>query len=129
AKQNKKMNHGIVTFDLLCLNAAVASASGTIHNARASFTVVAVTSASFPYREAAPTTELVSWIASAAHNPNCDCERSSPAPIEGKMSSAIEFRIKTVPSDTAISSSPACSIGPMAAIALPPQIAVPAEIK
>jgi len=33
------------------------------------------------------------------------------------------------PSDTAISSSPAFTTGPTAAIALPPQIAVPALIK
>jgi len=39
---------------------SVASASGTIHSARASFTVVPITSASLPYFAAAPTTELVS---------------------------------------------------------------------
>jgi len=50
--------------------AAVASASGTIHSARASFTVVPITNACGPYFVVAPTTELVSWIASAAQSPN-----------------------------------------------------------
>ena len=39
---------------------AVPRVSGTIHNARVSFTVVATCSASAPYAAAAPTTELVS---------------------------------------------------------------------
>ena len=42
----------------------------TIYSARASFTVVPTASATAPYLAAAPTTELVSWIASAAHRPN-----------------------------------------------------------
>src|SRR5229473_2856886 len=113
----------------LRLIAAVARASGTIHRARASFTVVPMTRAWGPYFVAAPTTELVSWIASAAHSPNCDCERWSAFPIGGKISRAIEFKIKIVPSDTAISSSSARRMGPMAAMALPPQIAVPAVIR
>ncbi len=91
----------------LCLMAAVASAKGTIQRARASFTVVPMTRACAPYFVAAPTTELVSWIASAAQSPNYDCERWSALPIGGKISRAIEFKIKIVPSDTAISSSSA----------------------
>jgi len=50
-------------------------------------------------------------------------------PIDGKINSAMELRMNTVPSETAISSSLACRIGPTAAIALPPQIAVPVEIR
>ena len=49
--------------------------------------------------------------------------------MAGKVSSATEFSTKTVPSDTDISSSVAPVIGPTAAIALPPQIAVPVEIR
>jgi hypothetical protein len=45
------------------------------------------------------------------------------------MNNAMELRMKTVPSETAISSALACTIGPIAAIALPPQMAVPVEIK
>jgi hypothetical protein len=41
----------------------------------------------------------------------------------------MEFKIKIVPRDTAISSSFACRIGPIAAMALPPQIAVPVVIR
>ena len=44
------------------------------------------------------------------------------------MSSATEFSTNTVPRETAISSSDAFAIGPTAAMALPPQIAVPALI-
>src|SRR5260370_36649326 len=91
-------------WELLRLIAAVARANGTIQRARASFTVVPMTKACAPYLVAAPTTELGSWIASAAHSPNCDCDRCSAFPIGGKISRAIEFRIKIVPSDTAISS-------------------------
>ena len=123
------MNHGhwILAFARRAM--AVATESGTIQSARANFTMVATASASTPYFAAAPTTELVSWIASAAHSPNCVCVSLSPAPIAGKISSATEFNTNTVPSDTAISSSLACTIGPTAAMALPPQIAVPVEIR
>ena len=51
------------------------------------------------------------------------------APIIGKVSEAIEFRTKTVPSETAISSWLALVIGAIAAITLPPQIAVPADMR
>src|SRR5205807_7619778 len=82
-----------------------------------------------PYFAAAPTTELVSWMASAAHNPNCVWVSLKAAPMAGKISSAMELRTNTVPSETAISSSVAWQMGPTAAIALPPQIAVPVEIR
>src|ERR1700694_4712342 len=122
------MNHGSFTRDLLRLTAAVTSASGTIHSARANLTVVPTIKADGPYLEAAPTTELVSWIASAAHRPNCGSVMCSAQPISGKMMSATELRIKTVPSETAISCSSACTMGPTAAMALHPQIAVRAVI-
>src|SRR5262249_41649705 len=47
---------------------------------------------------------------------------------ERKNRSAEEIKIKTAPSETDISSSLAPTTGPTAAIALPPQIAVPTEI-
>ena len=68
-------------------------------------------------------------MAIADQTPNCVCVRCSAAPIGGKMKSAIELRMKTVPSETDISSSLAPMTGPTAAIALPPQIAVPEEIR
>ncbi len=85
--------------------------------------------ASVPKRDAAPTTELVSWIASAAQRPNCGCVSPRNAPIGGNASSAIAFSTKIVPSETAISSSLASTSGPIAAMALPPQIAVPVAIR
>src|SRR5690348_9298854 len=123
------MNHGHWIFVLACLNRAVAIDSVTIHRARASFTVVPTASAPAPYLAAAPTTELVSWIARAAHNPNCVCVNFNADPMGGKISRATELRTKIVPSDTAICSSLAPVMGPTAAIALPPQMAVPVEIR
>ena len=129
ARQNSPINHGHFIFVFAPQATAAPAANGTIHNARASFTVVPITSATAPYLAAAPTTELVSWMASAAHSPNCCCVRCSAAPMAGKISSATELRTKIVPSDTAICSSVAWIIGPSAAMALPPQMAVPIEIK
>src|SRR5271157_2417599 len=123
------MNHGHWMPVLLPLTAAVPTDRGTIHSARASFTVVPTASATAPYFAEAPTTELVSWMASAAHNPNCLSETFSIKPMAGKVSSAIELSRKIVPSETDISSSVAPTIGPTAAIALPPQIAVPVEMR
>jgi hypothetical protein len=68
-------------------------------------------------------------MASAAQSPNCVCDNLSHSPIAGNVSSAIEFSTNTVPSETDISSSVAPVIGPTAAIALPPQMAVPVEIR
>lgn len=65
--------------------------------------------------------------ARAAQSPNCVCVRCKADPIAGNASKATEFSTKTVPSETAISSSLALVIGATAAMALPPQIAVPVE--
>ena len=68
-------------------------------------------------------------MANADQRPNCCCDRCSVHPSNGKIKRAIEFKMKIVPSEIAISSSPAPTIGATAAIALPPQIAVPVEIR
>ena len=47
----------------------------------------------------------------------------------GNVSNATEFNTKIVPNETDISSSVAPVIGPTAAMALPPQIAVPVEMR
>ena len=49
--------------------------------------------------------------------------------MAGKASRATEFSTNTVPSETAISSSLALVMGATAAMALPPQMAVPAEMR
>ena len=64
------MNQGHWILALLFSASDVPTDTGTIHMARASFTVVPTASATAPYFAAAPTTELVSWMASADHNPN-----------------------------------------------------------
>lgn len=133
ASKKRRMNHGIAIFALAppSLRRYIIiknSATGAIHNARASFTVVAISSASCPYAAAAPTTELVSCIAIAAQTPNCFCVRFIRCPTTGNSNNAIEFNIKTLPRATDISSVSASIAGPTAAIALPPQIAVPDEI-
>ncbi|MNX88715.1 hypothetical protein D3C86_1206960 [compost metagenome] len=100
-----------------------------IHNARASFTVVATSSACGPYLLAAPTTELVSCMAIADHIPNCVSERCKAWPIAGNTNRAMELRIKTMPNATDICLASALMTGPTAAMALPPHIAVPEAIR
>src|ERR1017187_4004518 len=68
-------------------------------------------------------------MASADQRPNWVCVMCSTAPIAGNASRAIELSTKTVPNETAISSSVALDMGATAAIALPPQMAVPAEMR
>ena len=71
AMMKYRMNHGIVNLlSLLLKMNDVTSAKGMIHNALVSLIVVAICRASSPYAAPAPTTELVSWIAIAAHVPN-----------------------------------------------------------
>src|SRR3974390_3813211 len=123
------MNHGHWMRVLLPVLTAAATVIGTIHSARASFTVVPPARAAPPYLAPAPTTELVSWIASAAHSPNCGCDSFIAVPIAGKVNKATEFSRKIVPSETDISSSVAPSTGATPAMALPPHIAVPVEIR
>src|SRR6266404_3035053 len=110
------MNHGQWIFAFVRRASAVTTVMGTIHRARASLTVVPTASATAPYLAAAPTTELVSWMASAAHSPNCDWLSLKKPPMNGKVSNATEFRTKIVPSETAISSLLAPATGPTAAI-------------
>src|ERR1039458_3723627 len=93
------MNHGHWMRVLLPLTAAVPIDKGTIQSARASFTVVPTANATAPYLAEAPTTELVSWIAKAAHNPNWICESFNQRPMLGKVSSATEFNTKIVRSE------------------------------
>ena len=72
APTKRMMNVGTETFLFLLLKIKdVMKAIGTIHRARVSLMVVAICNASSPYAAPAPTTELVSCIAIAAHVPNC----------------------------------------------------------
>ena len=114
---------------LRAVHAPAARAMGTIQSARASFNTVARSSASGPYACAAPTTEEVSWMEIAAQTPNWPWLRCSACPMGGKMNSATAFRMNTVASETVIDSARAPIAGPTAAIALPPQMLVPAVIK
>src|SRR5262245_56866868 len=92
---------------------ALASVNGTIQSARTSLTVVAIVNATAPNFVAAPTTELVSWIARAAHNPNSVSVRPSARPQSGNRTSPSAFNRNTVPIDTDISSSRAPITGPV----------------
>ena len=78
-------------------------ATGMIHNALVSLTVVAILIASSPKAARAPTTEETSWMAIAAHVPNWSCDRLSVWPSMGKIKRAMAFRMKTVPMETEIS--------------------------
>ena len=124
------MNQGILIFCPLLLKMnEVTRAKGIIHKARVSFIVVATFRASSPYAAPAPTTELVSCMAMAAHVPNSCWLMFKAWPITGKTNNAMAFNIKMVPNATDISLSFAFNTGPTAAIALPPQIAVPELIR
>lgn len=130
ARMKNRMNHGMeIFFPFFLKIKVVAMAIGIIQSARVSFTVVATLRASSPYAAPAPTTELVSWIAMAAHVPNCSWLIPSQCPIAGKMSSAAAFSVKTVAMESVVSSSSASMMGAIAAIALPPQIAVPEDMR
>ena len=124
------MNQGMLILPLLSRKInMVANARGIIHSARVSLMSVAVWRATSPYTSPAPTTDEVSWMAMAAQVPNCVCVMSSMWPMGGKMKRAMELSMKITPSDTAISSVSALSTGPTAAMALPPQMAVPDDIR
>ena len=119
----------MILLDLVLNTKVVISATGIIHNALANFTVVAICNASVPYLLAAPTTELVSWMAMAHHKPNSCCVKWSQCPIAGNKNSAIEFNMRITPKATEVWFSSDLIIGAIAAIALPPQIAVPQAIR
>ncbi len=68
-------------------------------------------------------------MAMAAQVPNCVCVISSIWPMGGKIKRAMELRMNITPSDTAISSESALSTGPTAAMALPPHMAVPDDMR
>src|SRR5665213_3265075 len=100
AKQKYRMNHGQLILVLLFFNIAAVMASGTIQSARVSLTVVPTASAVGPYLALAPTTELVSWMARAAHSPNCVSVKCTRWPMRGNTRRATEFSTKTVPRET-----------------------------
>ena len=75
-----------------------------IHSARVSLTVVAICNASWPYAAPAPTTELVSCMAIAAHMPNCCWLSPSASPTGGKTNRATALRTNIVISDSDICS-------------------------
>src|SRR5215469_937591 len=129
ARQKIKMNHGHWMRALDFNVRAVTKDRGTIQSERASLMVVPTANAVGPYLAVAPTTELVSWIANADQSPNWAWVMCSRDPMKGKRNNATELRMNTDPKATAISSSLASAIGPTAAMALPPQIAVPALIR
>ena len=66
-------------------------------------------------------------MAIAAHMPNCFIVIDNASPIIGNTNRAIALRIKTTPNATDMLSARAFIIGPTAAIAEPPHIAVPDE--
>ena len=68
-------------------------------------------------------------IAVPANNPNPVCVKPSAWPIHGKMKTATTLKRKTVEIAYAISWSSASTMGETAAIAEPPQIAVPTPMR
>ena len=68
-------------------------------------------------------------MAMAAQVPNCCWVSPSKWPSGGKRKSATAFSTKMVAKETDIWASFALAIGPVAAMALPPQMAVPLEMR
>ena len=68
-------------------------------------------------------------LGKAAEVPNCCWSNPSQCPKTGKINKAIAFNTKIVANATDISLSFAFRTGPTAAMALPPQIAVPELIR
>ena len=91
--------------------------------------MVATASAGAPIEAAAPTTLLVSCTASAQNRPYVSGPMPAQWPSHGKTTSATPLRRNTTASATPVSATPAPIAGASAAIALPPQIAVPADTK
>src|SRR5262249_54059331 len=82
---------------------AIARVNGTIQSAGGGWIVVPTSTAREPYCSVAPTTELVSWIASAAHAPNCVSLKANKCPTGGKMTNATALRKNTTARATEIS--------------------------
>src|SRR5690606_19758649 len=99
AKINPTINSGnfIVRFPLREEFSIKTISTGIIHKMRSILDMVATFNASSPYFMLAPTTELVSWMATAAQWPNCSWERPNQWPITGKINSAMTFSRNTVP--------------------------------
>ena len=133
----KKINHGILIFFLpsvsvlftLLYTTATINESGIIHNALMSLVVVATCNANSLLVAAAPTTDEVSCIAIAHQYPNSVSVKFSNFPNGGKINNAIAFKVNIVPKATVMELSLALITGPKAAIALPPHIAVPPEMR
>ena len=128
---NRHINHGIWILRepfSRKLNIEIKE-SGIIQRARVSFTVVATASASGPKIAAAPTTELVSCMAMADQSPNCSWVNPSTWPMGGNTNRATAFSVNTTASDREVSFSSAPITGATAAIALPPQMAVPEDTR
>jgi hypothetical protein len=90
ARQKKAMNQGHWMRAFAFRLTAVARDSGTIHRARAHLTVVPTRSAAAPYFVAAPTTELVSWIARAAHH----CEGDRQQGVKEATASSADYFVQ-----------------------------------
>ena len=115
--------------DLFLKNQADPMTKGIIQKVLVTFKVAATSIASSPIIDAAPTTEAVSWIAKATQAPNSRSERLKKSPKIGNNRTAIAFSKKMIAMAVVNSSGLALIAGPTAAIAVPPQIAVPEPSK
>lgn len=99
---------------------------GRIHTTRDNFTTIAVSSAALlPYAAPAPATDAMSCTATPTHVPYCVSVSPKPRPTSGNTANATALRMKIAPVATAIDVDDALMADPTAAIADPPQIAVP----
>ena len=99
--------------------------NGINHKVLPNFKVAAVFAASGSKAKAAPITELVSWTARETQAPNSTAESCNNSPMIGNTAIAMALRIKMMVKVIIKSFELALIMGAMAAIAVPPQIALP----
>jgi len=108
---------------------AVRSATGMIQSAPVSFTTVRTSSACGPNSAAAPTTELVSWMARADQRPNWACvKRMGNSNYLGEEQRHRVQREYVSDGDSQFVLV-RFAMAAIAVMALPPQIAVPPVIR
>ena len=103
--------------------------TGTIMRARDNFTIVAISPAALLYEKPAATTDDVSLMAVPDQSPKWKLDICHKCPNTGKIKTAKILKKKIVDIERAISSSSASMIGAAAAMADPPQMAVPKPIR
>jgi hypothetical protein len=130
ANIKKKTNNGYLDLTLSSLYKKFNNIiNGISHKVLATFKVAATSTDSVLYSNAVPITDDVSWTAKATNEPNSVLFIDKKDPIYGKNINATKLNIKIIVNAKIRSLGFALMIGAIAAIAVPPHIAAPEEIR